>query len=123
MPRFWARWYEPAPDSWEKACEVLTEFCGEDSAKMAVAALRENGFEVTWPFFTIPNHEHALHTWESGQALSGEYNVCCAVFEAPDEQTVRDEIGERDGISVDPKPDGWLPPGDRFQVPDTVSTD
>lgn len=116
MPRFWARWYEPAPDAWEKVREVLTEACGEDSAKVAIAALRKAEFEIEYPFFTIPNHDHATYTWQSGSAASGNYCVICAVFDAPDENTVRREIGERDGVSVDPKPDGWTP-GDRFPIP------
>lgn len=116
MPRYWARWYEPAPDAWEKVRETLTEFVGEDSAKTAVAALREREFKVEYPFFTIPNHEHATYTWQSGSAMSGEYCVICAVFDAPDEDTVRREIGDRQSVDVTLKADDWTP-GDRFPIP------
>lgn len=115
MPRYWARWYEPATDSWEKAREVLTKFCGDDSARMAIAALRHEGFEVEWPYFTLRNTPHMLHCWQSGQSMSGSYAVVCALFDAPDEQTVRDEIGPLNGISIDLKADDWLP-GGRFPI-------
>lgn len=116
MARFWARWYEPAPDSWDKVREVLTEYCGEDSAKMAIAALRAKEFEIEWPFFTLRSTPHMVHCWKSGESASGSYAVVCALFDAPSEQVVRDEIGACDGVSVDRKADNWMP-GDRFLVP------
>ena len=115
MPRYWARWYEPAPDAWDKARDVLTEYIGEDSAKTALAALRSKEFALEWPFFTIPNHDHATWTWQSGSSMGGTYCVICAVFDAPDEDTVRREIGDRDGVSVDEKTDDWTP-GNRFPI-------
>lgn len=113
MARFWARWYEPKVSSWEKARECLTEYCGEDSAKVAIASLRQEGFEIDWPFWDVPEHPHMIQHWISGEAASGAYCVVCAVFEAPDEDTVRAEIGERESVDVDQKPDDWVP-GDRF---------
>ncbi len=119
MTRFWARWYEPAPDAWDKALEVLTEHCGEDSAKAAISALRQGEFEVEWPFFTLRNTPHMVHCWQSGQSASGTYAVVCALFDAPSEDVVRDEIGECEAISVDQKADDWLP-SDRFPIPATT---
>lgn len=116
MPRYWARWHEPAIDAWDKALEVLSEYCGEDSAKIAIAALREKEFEIEWPFFTLRNTPHMVHCWQSGQNVSGTYAVVCALFDAPDEQTVRDEIGPCDGVTVDERASDWLP-GNRFPLP------
>ena len=121
MPRYWARWYEPAQDPWEKALEVIDEKVGHglDSPVLAaqvVAALKDAEFELTWPLFTLRNTPHMVHCWQSGQSASGSYAVVCALFDAPSEQVVRDEIGECEGVSVDEKSDDWLP-GDRFPLP------
>lgn len=125
MPRFWARWYEPKVDPWLKAQSVIADRLGCDNqlatdeamhaSGRAIAALREANFEIEWPFWEIPAPRSALHVWKSGEAMTGEYMVVCAVFDAQDEDTVRHEIGDRQSISVDPKPDDWLP-GDRFPI-------
>lgn len=114
MARFWARWYEPKASSTEKARECLTVALGEHGATVAIAALIGGEFEINWPFWDIPEHPHMIHHWISGEAASGAYCVVCAVFEAPDEETVRAEIGERESVDVDQKPDGWMPEGGRF---------
>ena len=72
MPRYWARWYEPATDAWEKARDVLTPYAGAESAKLAVAVLREKGFELAWPFFTIPKGMLDLPYPRTGGYAAGE---------------------------------------------------
>lgn len=115
MATFWARWYEPKADSMAKLRETLVHAIGEPAADKAVAAIADEQFDVDWPFWEIPEHPHMKRHWISGQSMGGEYCIVCAVFEADDEATVRAEIGTRDSVDVERKPDGWSPPGDRFQ--------
>jgi len=119
MPRYWARWYEPKIDSWSKAESVICEaLLDSPAAAKAIAALKDAEFDIEWPFWEMPEPPHAIRVWKSGESMSGEYMVCCAVFDAPDEATVRSEIGERDAVDVDLKPDDWTP-SDRFEMPAT----
>lgn len=117
MPRYWARWYEPKADSWKKAHEAIVGIIGTDDTLAVIEKLKGDEFEVTWPFWEIPDaftHRGCVKAWKSGEAMSGEYCVICAVFDAPDEASVREEIGERESVDVEERPDDWQP-GDRFQ--------
>ena len=114
MATFWARWYEPKADAHEMLRKTLVYAIGEPAAEKAMIAIDDKNFTIEWPFWEIPEHPHMKRHWISGEAMSGEYCVVCAVFEADDEETVRLEIGARDSVDVSLKPDGWSP-GDRFQ--------
>jgi hypothetical protein len=116
MPRYWARWYEPKTDPWLKVeavvCEALLDSV---AAAKVIAALHEHEFDIEWPFWELPSPPSAPHLWKSGESANGDYAVICAVFDAPDEATVRREIGDRQAVTVDLKADDWMP-GDRFPV-------
>lgn len=124
MAKFWARWHEPKVDPWQKAQAVIAARIGEDNmlatdeadhvAGLAIVALKDAEFAIEWPFWDVEQRTHMVKSWISGEAASGDYCVVCALFEAPDEDTVRREIGERESVDVDQKPDDWSP-GDRFQ--------
>lgn len=115
MAKFWARWYEPKVPAWDEARDSIAQRCGADAAAAAVEALQADEFEIDWPFWRVPEHPHMVKHWISGESGNGSYCVVCAVFDAPDAATVRAEIGERESVDVDEKPDDWTP-GDRFPM-------
>lgn len=124
LNRYWARWYEPKADPIAKARIALwaafeSDGLDHDAAgvlsERAIAALTTEDFEINWPFWDVPEHPHMTKWWISGEAASGAYCVVCAVFDAPDEQTIRAEIGERQSLDIELRADGWTP-GDRFSM-------
>jgi len=88
MPRFFAEWHEP---------HVL---------------------DLTWPFWSIKPREHMTMFWVRGYAHNSDDLVVAAIFEAPDVETVRHEIG-CPTIEVGLRPDGWMPLDPSLRAPDT----
>jgi hypothetical protein len=118
MARYWARWYEPKADSWAKAKQAIAEIVGTDDAVAVIEKLKQDEFEIEWPFWEMPDsetHNGLVQAWKSGEAMSGAYCVICAVFDAPNEAAVRAVIGERESVDVDLKSEDWSP-GDRFPM-------